>query len=108
MAQREYHRKTYTKEEIKEMVKNLGGDEVEVFDTSRPPQCLFCEDKDKCENPKNEELIEREIKYIQSMLKRVSKLSEYEQLAKEVEEIKEKLRENGLIDASALFILLKK
>jgi len=104
----EYHRATYTKEEIKKMIQNLGEYELEVFDTSRPPQCLFCEDKDKCENPKDEELIEREIKYIQSKLKRVRSFAEYEQLTKEAEEIKEDLRENGLIDASALFILLKK
>ena len=104
----EFQRETYTKEEIKKMVRSLEGEELEIFDSTRSPQCLFCEDKDKCENPKDEELIEREINCIKSSLKRVERYPEFEQLEKEAEKIKEDLRKYGIIDASTLFILLKK
>ncbi|MHA1200379.1 MAG: class I SAM-dependent methyltransferase [Candidatus Heimdallarchaeaceae archaeon] len=104
----EYHRKTYTKEEIKKMVSILRSEELEIFDSTRYPKCLFCEDSEMCDNPMNETLIEIEIKELRSSLEKISDSPEHEQLEKEAKKLEQDLRKNGSTDASILFILAKK
>ncbi len=104
----EYHRETYTKEEIKEIVRSSEVEEIEIFDSTRYPGCLFCENKEKCDNSMNEVLIERDIKDLNSSLIKISNRPEYKQLAKIVKKLEVGLRKNGSSDASILFILVKK
>ncbi|MCE7747022.1 MAG: class I SAM-dependent methyltransferase [Candidatus Heimdallarchaeota archaeon] len=104
----EYHRETYTKEEIKGIVSILNAEELEIFDSTRYPKCLFCEEKEQCDNPMDKELIQSQIKYLKSSLEKISDYPEYEQLEKEAKKIEQDLRKNGITDASILFILAKK
>ncbi|MCE7738840.1 MAG: methyltransferase domain-containing protein, partial [Candidatus Heimdallarchaeota archaeon] len=104
----EYHRETYTKEEIKGIVSILNAEELEIFDSTRYPKCLFCEDKEQCDNPMDKALIQSQIKYLKSSLEKISDYPEYEQLEKEAKKIEQDLRKNGITDASILFILAKK
>lgn len=46
------HNKAYTKQRIMDMAKGLK--DVEVFDSDRPMDCLFCEKNWLCEDPKNQ------------------------------------------------------
>ncbi len=104
----EYHRETYTKEEIKKMLNILKTEELEIFDSTRYPKCLFCEDKDLCDNPMDETLIKSEIKYLRSSLEKISDYPDYEQLEKEAKKLERDLRKNGSTDASILFILARR
>jgi len=104
----EYHRETYTKEEIKGIVSILNVEELEIFDSTRYPKCLFCEDKEQCDNPMDKALIQSQIKYLKSSLEKISDYPEYEQLEKEAKKLEQDLRKNGTTDASILFILAKK
>ncbi len=104
----EYHRETYTKEEIKEMVSILNAEELGIFDSTRYPKCLFCEDKDQCDNPKDKALIQSQIEDLKSSLEKISDYPEYEQLEKEAKKLEQDIRKNGITDASILFILAKK
>ena len=104
----EYHRETYTKEEIKEKVRSLEEEEIEIFDSTRYPKCLFCGEKEQCDNPMYEVLIDDEINYLSSSLEKISDYPEYEQLEKETKKLEQDLKKNGAADASILFILAKK
>lgn len=104
----EYHRETYTKEEIKEKLNILKTEELEIFDSTRYPKCLFCENKEMCDNPMNEALIESEIKDLSSSLEKISDSPKYEQLEKEAKKLEQDLRKHGTTDASILFIIAKK
>ena len=104
----EYHRETYTKEEMKEMLSILKTEELEIFDSTRYPKCLFCEDKDLCDDPMYEALIKIEIKDLRSSLEKISDFPEYEHLEKEAKKLEQDLRKNGTASASILFILAKK
>jgi len=104
----EYHRVTYTREEIKKMVSILKTEELEIYDSTRYPKCLFCEEKEQCDNPMYEVIINIEIDDLSSSLEKISEYPEYEQLEKEAKKLEQNLKKNGATDASILFILAKK
>jgi len=103
----EYHRETYTKDEIKKILSILKTEELEIFDSTRYPKCLFCEDSELCDNPMNEELIKSAIKDLKSSLEKISDSPVYDQLEKEAKKLEQDLRKYGTTDASILFILAK-
>ena len=86
----------------------LKTEELEIFDSTTYPKCLFCEDKDLCDNPMDETLIKSEIKDLRSSLEKISDYSEYEHLEKEAKKLEQDLRKTGIANASILFILAKK
>ncbi|MFY9606954.1 MAG: class I SAM-dependent methyltransferase, partial [Thermoplasmata archaeon] len=47
------HNKTFTKQRIMNIVNSLELRELEVFDSTHPIDCLFCNRKHECEDPKN-------------------------------------------------------
>lgn len=104
----EYHRVTYTKEEIKKMMSILKTEELEIFDSTRYPKCLFCEEKEQCDNPMYEVMIDIEIDDLSSSLEKIRDYPEYEQLEKEANKLEQDLKKNGVTDASILFIFARK
>ena len=104
----EYHRETYTKEEINGMLNILKTEKLEIFDSTRYPKCFFCEDKERCDNPMYETLIKIEIEDLKSSLEKISDYPEFEQLEKEAKKLEQNLRKNGATGASILFILARK
>jgi len=105
------HNKTLTKQEIKDVVNNLELKEVEVFESTHYVKCLSCEDKFKCEDPKNEEIISQSIKEIDDALDRLRKHSDLKvrnRLMEEGEKLRERVKEFGSAPASNLFIIGKK
>lgn len=104
----EYHRVTYTREEIKKMVSILKTEEPEIFDSTRYPKCLFCEEKEQCDNPMYKVMIDIDIDDLSSSLEKIRDYPEYEQLEKEANKLEQDLKKNGVTDASILFILARK
>jgi ubiquinone/menaquinone biosynthesis C-methylase UbiE len=56
-----HHSWTFTRKEIRDIVGGQGLREVEVFESSRYVKCLFCDEWEKCEDPKNEDLVDNAI-----------------------------------------------
>ncbi|MFW9852713.1 MAG: class I SAM-dependent methyltransferase [Candidatus Thorarchaeota archaeon] len=104
----EYHRRTYTRHEIKQLLNRIKLKEIEIFDTTRYPTCFFCEEKEKCDNPMEESFITTGINDLKSSLEKIENQSEYKKYKKEADELEEKIKETGYSDASILFILAKK
>ena len=46
------HNKTFTRQRIMDIANGLGLRELEVYDSSRPVDCLFCERRQACDDPK--------------------------------------------------------
>lgn len=101
------NRRTFTRNEIKDVITKLSLRKSDIFESSRYPKCLFCDDWIKCEDPKNDELVTSAIEEIDKGLRR---LSDQEQIKfqEEAKKIKERIREWGTASASILFIIGKK
>ena len=105
------HNKTFTKQEINEILNNIGFREEEVFESTHFVKCLFCDDKFECEDPKNEDIIKYSIKGVKSDLKRLETIKNHpdvRKMRKEGERIIELIREFGVSSASHLFYIGKK
>ncbi|UCD97191.1 MAG: class I SAM-dependent methyltransferase [Candidatus Bathyarchaeota archaeon] len=100
------HNTTFTKQRIKSIITNLQLEKVEIFESTHAVQCLFCDDRFKCEDPKNEERIERSLKEIDDNLQRLKKISDQEtrvRLQKTAEKLKERNKEFGNATPSLIF-----
>jgi ubiquinone/menaquinone biosynthesis C-methylase UbiE len=111
------HRKTLTKQAIKEVVTNLHLAEEKIFESTHYVKCLKCDDKFECDDPKNEDIINFAIKEVDEDLHRLQKgLGEgvlenntyVKALLLEGEKIKKRIRKYGSSPASQLFVIGKK
>ncbi|UCC33887.1 MAG: hypothetical protein JSW53_02480 [Candidatus Bathyarchaeota archaeon] len=74
-------------------------------------ECLFCEKKFRCENPKSKEEIDKSLKEIDDDLKRLKEVADPEariKLQKMGEELKERNRRFGNAHPSVLLAIGKK
>ena len=101
------HRWTFTRDELEGVIANLGLRTSDVFESSRYPKCLFCDDWIRCENPKNDETVAYAIEEIDGSLQRLSD-QDRTRFQEEAERIKERLIERGLASASILFMIGEK
>ena len=101
------HRRTFTRNEIKDIIAKLGLGKSDIFESSRYPKCLFCDDWIRCEDPKNDEMVAFVIEEIDGNLRRLSD-QERIRFHEEAEKIKEMIGERGTASASILFIIGKK
>jgi hypothetical protein len=81
-----------------------------VFDSTHPIDCLFCERKYECEDPKNQATYHNSVKGIDDTIKRIEDypdLGTRNRLKEEGERIKEAIAKSGSAPASYLFIIGK-
>ncbi len=111
------HRKTYTKQEIINFVANVDLKNVNIIESTHKVNCLTCEDRFKCADPKNKSVIDFAIKEVEDDLNRLQKGLEQgilennsvtNSLLVEGEKIKQKIRKYGSAPASHLFIVGRK
>ncbi|MGD8545432.1 MAG: methyltransferase domain-containing protein [Candidatus Bathyarchaeota archaeon] len=105
------HKTIFTKQEVQRILDGLQLEEVEILESTHPVECLFCEDKFKCEDPKNKDIINSSIKQIDDDIKRLMKISDLEtrkKLLKKGEKLKERNRKFGNAHPSVLLIIAKK
>jgi hypothetical protein len=104
------HNKTLTKQRIMDIANGLKLNELEIFDSTHPIDCLFCKRKHECDDPKNQATFHNSIKDIDDAIKRIedcSDLGTRNRLREEGERIKEAIAKSGLAPASYLFIIGK-
>lgn len=105
------HNKTLTRQRIREIATGLQLSEIEIFDSTHPIDCLFCERKYECEDPKNQATLHQITKDIDDAIKRIENHPDLEARTRLVEEgkkIKEVIAESGAASASYLFVIGKK
>jgi ubiquinone/menaquinone biosynthesis C-methylase UbiE len=107
----ETHKTTLTKHRIKEVIGNLQLERIEMFESTHPVECLFCEKKFRCEDPKSEEEINGSLKEIDDGLKRLKEVADPKsriRLQKIGEELKERNRKFGNAHPSVLLAIGRK
>ena len=105
------HKTTFTKHRIEEAIGDLQLEQVEVFESTHPVECLFCKSKFKCEDPKSIEGIDRSIREIDGNLKRLKEVADLKarlKLQKIGEELKERNRKFGHAHPSVLLVIGRK
>ena len=105
------HNMTFTKQRIEEIIDDLQLEGVEIFESTHAVKCLFCDDKFRCEDPKNDEEIKRSLKEIDDNLQRLKEIPDPKariRLQKMVEELKERNRKFGNASPSLLFVIGRK
>jgi ubiquinone/menaquinone biosynthesis C-methylase UbiE len=107
----EYHRRTYTKEEILDRVTSLELASLEVYETSRLVKCLSCDDRWQCEDPLDEDVVASILQEIDDDIERLADCPDRDLAASLIGEgdaLKVRLEETGDLPASALFIIGRK
>jgi ubiquinone/menaquinone biosynthesis C-methylase UbiE len=104
------HKATFTKQEIKGFLDHLQLEKVEMFESTWPVECLFCEDMFNCEDPKSETAITSSIKEIDENIQRLKKITDLTarmKLQEKGEKLKERNRKFGNAHPSVLLIIAK-
>jgi len=102
------HNKTFTRHRIMDIVNGLELRKLEVFDSTHPIDCLFCNRRFECEDPKNQATYHNSVKDIDDALKRIDGCSDLEtrnRLKDDGERIKGAIAKYGSAAASYLFII---
>jgi ubiquinone/menaquinone biosynthesis C-methylase UbiE len=105
------HNKTLTRQRIRDIARCLKLTEIEIFDSTHPVDCLFCERKHECEDPRNQATLHQITKDIDDAIKRIQNhpdLQARTRLIEEGEKIKKAIAESGAASASYLFVIGKK
>lgn len=106
-----FHRAMYTRAEIRSAVEGLDLHDVTYMETTHGVKCLTCEDRFKCENPLESDLVDHEVEEIEEDLVRLEGVDDAEQasvLAEEGRALIERVRKTGVFPASTLFVIGRK
>jgi len=105
------HNRTLTRQQIRDIARGLKLTEIEIFDSTHLVNCLFCERKHQCEDPRNQATFHQSTKDVDNAIKRIENHPDLQarmRLREEAERIKEAIAEFGASPASYLFIIGKK
>jgi SAM-dependent methyltransferase len=97
------HFETLTRQGLRNHVGKIGLRDVETFDSTWSVKCLFCNDAHDCENPMRPEHIDSIIRQIDDVLSKVREHPSYVELREEGESLKERVRAEGVADASVMY-----
>lgn len=105
------HNRTLARQHIRDIAHDLKLSEIEIFDSTHLVNCLFCERKHQCEDPRNQATFHESTKDVDNATKRIENHPDLEtrtRLIQEGEKIKEAIAEFGATPASYLFVIAKK
>jgi SAM-dependent methyltransferase len=102
------HFEALTRQRMKDLVNNVGLDELESFDSSWGVKCLFCKDARECQDPKRADNIDFVLKQIDEDLERAREHPSYDELRDEANLVKERVKANGASAASVIYFFGKK
>jgi ubiquinone/menaquinone biosynthesis C-methylase UbiE len=105
------HNKTLTRRQIRDVANGLNLKEMEIIDSAHPVDCLFCDRKHQCEDPRDQATFHQITKDIDDGIKRIENYPDPEvriRLMEEGERIKEAVAKSGAAPASYLFAIGKK
>lgn len=105
------HNRALTRQQVRDIVGDLQLNELEIIDCTHPVDCLFCDRKHECEDPKNQATFHNSMKEIDDGIKRIENHPNVEartRLMEEAQKIRQAIAEFGASPASYLFATGKK
>ena len=101
------HFETLSREQLRELVRSMKFSSIEDFESQRYVKCIFCEDMEKCGDPKHKDIIEFAIREINEILGRIIDHPRFKGLSHEAELLKKRVKSIGTEPASFLFFICK-
>ncbi len=111
------HNRTLTKQEILQFIGRLNLKNRIILESTHYVKCITCDDKFKCDNPKNPNIINFALKEVNKNLEKLQKGLDdgilenrflIKKLLLEGEKIKTRIKQYGSAPASQLFVIGKK
>lgn len=102
------HKRTFTKRRIKNIVKSLRLREIEFFESSWYVKCLFCDQWNECQDPRNEGIVKSALNELDKDLERLKDHQAYGIFQEKAKKIKERIAKFGSAPASILFSIARK
>ena len=102
------HNKAFTRQRIMDIANGVGLKGLEIFDSDRPMDCLFCEKNQLCEDPKNQANFHDSIKRVDETYDRIKDYPDPEvrnRIKEEGEMIKKAIARSGSAATSYLFMI---
>ena len=107
----ETHKTTFTKHEIKNYIQKLQLETVELLESTHPVECLLCERKLRCDDPKSEGQVSRSLKEINDNLERLKEIADPDavvRLRKAGKELRTRNRQLGNAHPSVVLVIGRK
>lgn len=104
----EPHFETLSRIQLRNLIGALEFDDIQVYEATCDIGCLFCEEMEKCENPKDDAIINPIIKDMDKQLEKMISHPDYQKISEEAQILKQKLRIHGSSAASTLFFICRK
>ncbi len=102
------HHETLKRNQIIEVLIDLHLVNLEILDSSRYVDCLFCSQRYDCEDPQSASRVEFFINGIKKTLQKLKPSERTPELVAEAEQLKFRAKEIGVADASIVFIFGRK
>jgi SAM-dependent methyltransferase len=102
------HFDTYSRKQLMDFVRELGMSNIEVFESSWGLHCIYCEDSQRCEDPRSEYNIKTGRREIENHIRRAKSIPGTEDIQSEAEQLLKRLESTGYQSASILFIICEK
>jgi len=102
------HFASLTRQELRNLVTKLDLKEIEIYESSWSIKCLFCDDANKCQDPKRAEHIEFLLKQIDDDVDRIREHPSYDEILEKSELIKKRVKTHGSSAASLMYLFGKK
>lgn len=102
------HNKAFTRQKLMDFANGLDLKDIEVFDSDRPMDCLFCEKNQLCEDPKDQAMFHDSIKRIDETYDLIKDCPDPEvrnRIKEEGEMIKKAIAKSGSAASSYLFVI---
>jgi ubiquinone/menaquinone biosynthesis C-methylase UbiE len=102
------HFNTFSRKKLRDLVQSIKFENVEIFESKRNVNCLFCEEMEKCEDPKYEDIVNNEIKEIDNLLEKLKEHPNYDEFCLEADLLRKRVRATGVESADFLFFICRK
>jgi ubiquinone/menaquinone biosynthesis C-methylase UbiE len=102
------HFEALTRQRLRDAVNRIGLNTVDIYESVWQVKCLFCKEAPDCEDPLRKENIDFLLRDIDDDLVRIIDHPAYEELRREGEVIKEKIKVSGSSAASVMYFFGKK
>ena len=105
-----FHQKTYSKQEIKDIIESLRLSKLETYESTIPITCLVCSKRFDCKG-KGEVTFDQFVKQTDDKVRRLDKHADLEtrdRLKSESEKLKERMKKYGMANPSSLFLIGRK
>jgi ubiquinone/menaquinone biosynthesis C-methylase UbiE len=104
----ENHYEILSRKQLKDLVMSMKLSDIESYESKRFVKCLFCEDMEECDDPKNKDNVDFHLKDMDDMLKAMIDHPQYKELCQEADSLRKRVRATGVMPASHLFFVCRK